>query len=151
MQLKTWHIIFLTIIGLISCFAIAIYFLSINQNQYKNPDINYGSGAEYATTIIDGDTFILNNGETIRILCVDTPEKGSVGYEEAKTYLSSIVYGKNIKIERAGLDKYNRTLAWVYSEDKSTDKVDMLINKEIIDNEFGVLFEYNNTDCSKVK
>lgn len=103
---------------------------------------------ENAIFIIDGDTFELSNGEIIRLLCVNTPEKSEDGYEEAKAFLSSSILGKNISIERQGIDKYNRTLAWVSAENNWNIT---LINKQIVDNELGILFEYNETDCSRMK
>jgi len=51
---------------------------------------------------------------------------------------------KEISIERDGLDKYNRTLAWVYLDS-------VLINKEIVEKGFGVVYEYNGTDCERVR
>jgi endonuclease YncB( thermonuclease family) len=83
---------------------------------------------------------------------VDAPELGDAGYEEAKDYLSSLLVlsgtgagegEENIRIERQGIDKYNRTLAWIYSGET-------LINKEIIDNGYGEVFEYDGTNCSLV-
>lgn len=92
---------------------------------------------------VDGDTLELSSGEIIRLLCVDTPELGKEGYDEAKAFLSSQASLEDIQIERHGFDMYNRTLAWVYSGKN-------LINKEIIDNGYGSVFPYNGTDCGRV-
>jgi endonuclease YncB( thermonuclease family) len=73
---------------------------------------------------------------------VDTPEEGKEGYEEAKAFLS-LKLSEDIRIERQGLDNYNRTLAWVYFGET-------LVNKEIIDNEYGTIFPYNGTNCTRV-
>lgn len=93
--------------------------------------------------VIDGDTFIYE-GKTIRLLCVDTPELGSKGYEEASDFLFQLINNQNLTLEEQGLDKYNRTLAWVYTEDN------LLVNKEIIKEGYGKIFIYENTDCSKL-
>jgi len=93
---------------------------------------------------IDGDTLELADGEIVRLLCVDAPELGDVGYEEARDYLSSqISLLENLRIERRGQDKYNRTLAWIYLGET-------LINKEIIDNGYGEVYSYEGTNCSRI-
>ena len=114
--------------------------------------INYNSGIKEKESknqiaeIIDGDTFRLENGDVVRLLCVDTPEKGEQGYEEAKSFLEDrLLYqdSNNIRLEGNTTDKYNRLLRWVWVNDS-------LINKEIIDEGYGDLFEYGGTDCSLV-
>lgn len=128
-------LISIVVLALIIFFAIKI----LTNVQYNTSEDN-----QKGIRIIDGDTFETSKGETIRLLCVDTPEIGENGYEEASDYLSSLILGKDITIEREGFDNYNRTLAWIYSGD-------VLVNKEIVDNGFGELFEYNGTDCERMK
>lgn len=93
--------------------------------------------------VIDGDTFEYNS-EVIRLVCVDTPETGDSGYAEASAFLSSSIYGKELRIDRHGEDKYNRTLAYVYVND-------LFINKEIVDKGYGKLFVYGNESCEGMK
>ena len=134
---------------LIFVISFAVSLISNQQNQNQNQDQQAKTIEQAASiTIIDGDTFQTANGETIRLLCVDTPELGTKGSEEAKAYLSALILGKDIAIETAGAgaDKYNRTLAWVYSSDKS-----ILVNKEIVDSGFGSFWDYNETDCGRMK
>lgn len=102
---------------------------------------------ENAMTIIDGDTFETADGEKIRLLCVDTPEKGEKGYNEAGDYLGVMILGRDIIIERSGFDKYNRTLAWI---SVNTLNGAILVNKEIVNNGFGKLFPYNGTNCTRM-
>src|SRR3989338_1514229 len=147
-NLKT-AIIILTLIGLAFCFGEAIYLLNDYDNSLNDAGNNYS-----VIRVIDGDTFVLSdsdggNEETIRLLCVDTPEFGDSGYEEAKSYLSSVLFAKEIEIERAeGLDLYNRTLAWVSYEDDFGNEV--LINKEIVNLGFGEEFVYGGADCGEL-
>ena len=143
---KTTLIVILAVLALIGCFALVIYLLSNNGNNNSIESNDSGNDSyNYAIEVIDGDTFAIDKGEIIRLLCVDTPEEGDSGYAEAKNYLSSIIISENgnLTIERRGLDKYNRTLAWVYVGG-------LLINKELIDNELGTLFEYEGMNCSRV-
>jgi len=129
-------IIILLIIMLILYFAIRII--------YNQQPIILNS-EENALYIIDGDTLETSDGETIRLLCVDTPEEGEEGYEEAKNFLSAAIVEANLTIERQGTDKYNRTLAWIIVDEN------ILLNKEIVNQGFGNLFEYNNTNCERMK
>ena len=71
--------------------------------------------------VIDGDTIILNNGEKVRLLGVDTPElhhpqKPVQCYaQEAKKFTEKQVLGKIVKLTFEGPKKYHygRTLDWV--------------------------------------
>lgn len=73
---------------------------------------------EQATIIevIDGDTMKTNNNETIRLLHINTPEKGEKCYSEAKTRLKELVENKTVWLERdmQDKDKYNRKLRYVF-------------------------------------
>lgn len=77
--------------------------------------------------VIDGDTLTLTSGEKIRLIGMNTPEKGQPGYEEAKKTLEDLVSKKTIDIQfdTQKLDKYQRTLAYVYVDN-------LFINKELI-------------------
>jgi len=66
------------------------------------------------TRVIDGDTLIINNETTIRLLNINTPEKGKTGYEDAKAFLSSLE-NLTIEFESTGTEKYGRTLARIYA------------------------------------
>jgi micrococcal nuclease len=68
--------------------------------------------------IIDGDTFEVKKffflKERVRILGVNTPEKGEKNYKEATDSLRKLC-GSSVKLKRMGFDRYKRTLAVVYS------------------------------------
>lgn len=66
---------------------------------------------EYA---IDGDTFITDTGERIRILGIDAPEIGRPWSEESRESLTFQIEDKKILLRiqsHKPMDKYNRTLA----------------------------------------
>ena len=74
------------------------------------------------TEVIDGDTVVLDNGEHVRYLGIDTPEihhptkpKQCYGEEAAKRN-QELVEGKYVFLERdkEDRDKYNRLLRYVY-------------------------------------
>ena len=63
---------------------------------------------------LDGDTIdVLHNQrpERIRLSGIDCPEKGQAYGQKAKQAASAIAFGKNVKIQTHGHDKYKRTLA----------------------------------------
>lgn len=62
---------------------------------------------------IDGDTFILEDNRTIRLININTPEKNEKGYEEAKTFLSQFESKKALLADK-GTEKYGRTLGRIY-------------------------------------
>ena len=68
-------------------------------------------------SITDGDTFRTADGTRIRIVGVDTPERGDCYFAEASAHLGELIPpGTNVRlaydVER--LDRYGRTLAYVY-------------------------------------
>jgi endonuclease YncB( thermonuclease family) len=64
--------------------------------------------------VIDGDTLQLRDGRTIRLINVNSPEKGMPNADLSKQFLKSFE-NKSIQIETTEQDKYQRTLARIYS------------------------------------
>ncbi|MCS7123687.1 MAG: thermonuclease family protein [Candidatus Aenigmarchaeota archaeon] len=66
--------------------------------------------------ILDGDTIILENGEKVRLIGIDAPEKNEKCYASAKSFLEEILKDKNITLEKEWKerDNYNRLLRHVY-------------------------------------
>jgi micrococcal nuclease len=77
--------------------------------------------------IIDGDTFRLTNGDTIRLIGIDAPELSQPGGEVSRKYLAHLILGKPITLEKGheDRDKYHRLLRFVYIND-------LCINEEMI-------------------
>lgn len=65
--------------------------------------------------IIDGDTIVINDS-SIRLLGINSPEKGEKYYEEARDYLENLSLGKmvNLKKSKEDLDRYGRKLRYVF-------------------------------------
>ena len=68
------------------------------------------------TTVEDGDTFTLGGGQAVRMIGVDTPERGAEGFDASKNTLTTLIQGKTVYLEydRYQDDKYGRILAWVW-------------------------------------
>ena len=64
--------------------------------------------------VIDGDTLKTTEGETLRLANINTPEKNKPGYDQAKNFLEKYE-NQTVTIEDLGADKYQRTLARIYT------------------------------------
>lgn len=72
------------------------------------------------THVVDGDTVDVSNGERIRIIGIDTPERGECGYEQAARELGSLVAGRTVTLVRGAQDdrdRYGRLLRYVDTSD----------------------------------
>jgi len=80
-----------------------------------------------ARSIKDGDTIILENGEEVRYIGIDTPEESQPYFEEAKEFNRKMVEGKRVFLEydQETKDKYSRTLAYVWVDS-------LLVNAELV-------------------
>ncbi len=93
--------------------------------------------------VIDGDTIELKGGDKLRLLAVDTPEKGEPYYKEAKQFLEELTLGKvaEIKYSLRRRDKYGRLLGYLFVDGR-------FVNKEIIENGLGYLYLFKDNDLS---
>ena len=70
--------------------------------------------------VFDGDTVRISDGRTVRLLGIDTPEKGEPWAEEARRWLVKESMGQVVSLaECEKKDKYGRTLAMMNSSGKS--------------------------------
>lgn len=74
--------------------------------------------------VIDGDTIILKNDTRVRLIGIDTPEKGECYYKKAKKKLRKLIKGKKVKLkyDEDKWDKYDRKLAYIYKGKKFINK-----------------------------
>ncbi len=80
-----------------------------------------------ATSVHDGDTFTLGDGQRVKLIGVNAPELDKCGSLEAKDFLTTLVLNKTIKITNEKRDTYGRRmgLVWVGS---------ILVNEELLKN-----------------
>lgn len=71
----------------------------------------------FVTRVVDGDTIVIEGGERVRLLYIDTPERGKPCYAEATRRMSELIGAGNITLERSGENKdvYGRLLRYVYA------------------------------------
>ncbi len=123
-----------------------------NYNSQKGEfNIPIGKSYDYSDILVkravDGDTLLLENGERVRLIGIDTPEmhESSKLYRDSKKtnqdvetikelgrqsyqFTKNLVEGKRVRLEFdvERQDKYNRLLAYVYLKDGT------FVNAEIV-------------------
>jgi micrococcal nuclease len=77
--------------------------------------------------VIDGDTFRLITGETVRLIGIDAPELSQPGGNKSRQYLTQLILNKGVTLKKGyeDRDKYRRLLRFVYLGD-------VCINEEMI-------------------
>ena len=101
------------------------------------PELDLSSGRRYRVTVarvFDGDTFETATGQRVRLLGIDSPEvqhgdkPGDDYGEEARRWLDLVCNGKKVTLQEGvePIDRYGRTLAWVYLENGRLLNADIL-------------------------
>lgn len=76
--------------------------------------------------IIDGDTFVIETGEHVRIVGINAPEMKTIYGEPAKEHLALLIGGKTVDLENdhisANKDVYGRLLRYIYYNGIDIDK-----------------------------
>ncbi len=111
-------------------------------NFYQGSAISNGQTKEQVTVtnVIDGDTIVIIGGERVRLLGIDTPEKGEFFYKEAKTRLEQLVEKKNVTLEKEGenKDKYGRLLRYIFIDDTN-------INLKLVEEGYAICYFYDKS------
>ncbi|WP_192962468.1 thermonuclease family protein [Methanothermobacter thermautotrophicus] len=71
----------------------------------------------YCYHVVDGDTIDVEGVGRIRLVGVNTPERGEPGYREATDFVKSMCLGRTVQLDIDDAkrnDKYGRVLAVVY-------------------------------------
>ena len=113
----------------LAVYALILAFLACLSAYYLLPRIEIPpvESEEERIRVIDGDTFAFANGTSVRLICIDAPEKGEEGYAEAGEYLSSLIINSTLRLESdvSETDAYGRLLRYVYSDD-------VFVNREMV-------------------
>ncbi len=126
MKAYRWHL------AVIAVFAVVLAFnFAENQNLYT------------VTEVYDGDTIKIDDGRIVRLIGVDAPEVESPYRHlepfgnESKAYMETFVLKKKVRISsgKEPLDKYGRTLAYVYLKDGT------LVNGRIIKDGWAMAYQ----------
>jgi len=90
------------------------------------------------TRIIDGDTIEIETGERVRLICMDTPERGEPGYTEAAQYLQSLILNKEVKMVKdiSEVGKYGRLVRYIYLDD-------LFVNEKMVLEGYAEVYPYH--------
>ena len=123
--------------------ALALLAIAYFKRQVAPPERATAPGRPAATRlcirVVDGDTLVLDGGERVRLIGVDTPEtvdpRRPVQYfgKEASAFTRRLAQGKTVRLEydQDTRDRYERTLAYVYFSDGT------FLNAELIRQGYG--------------
>ena len=107
--------------------AVGVTFL-VNQKTDKTATV---------TAIIDGDTFVIDSGESVRLIGIDSPERGDPYYFEARDKLSSLVKNETVLLvrDKENKDQYGRLLRYVW-------RSNIFINAEMVSSGYATVYPY---------
>lgn len=93
--------------------------ISNNNSDISNPPFNaHYEASGFCPYVVDGDTIDVNGVGRIRLVGVNTPERGQPGYQEAKDFVKNLCLYKTVYLDMDNekhYDKYGRVLAVVYA------------------------------------
>jgi endonuclease YncB( thermonuclease family) len=110
----------LLVIGIIILFVL-IFVLTFDHGAFLKNLTGSSIGQELnqemkqVTKVIDGDTLLIEDGVSVRLLGIDADERGYPCYYQAKNRLEELVLGKEVYLERGKEDKdiYDRELRYI--------------------------------------
>lgn len=94
-------------------------------NKYDDTDCEVEETA-ICTEVVDGDTIYLDNGKKVRLVGVNTPERGVEGYITSKLFVQKLCLNNKVGLDiddSKPTDKYGRTLAVVIVDGKNLNEM----------------------------
>ena len=86
------------------------------------------------TQVIDGDTINVNGKTLVRLIGINSPEKGQCFYSESRQATSKFLHGKSVYLEKeiTGQDDYGRLLRYVFLPAAGDRDDNLLVNDYIV-------------------
>jgi len=97
------------------------------------------------TRVIDGDTVVLEDDERVRLLGIDTPERGQYFYQDATDYLVERIENKKVRLVSGheDRDKYDRLLRYIYLDN-------ILVNTELIEKGLATAYIFEEDEYTEI-
>ncbi len=116
--------------GIVALGAILILALTAQAPPSYPPTIT-----AWCAYVIDGDTIrcdIDGKSESIRLIGINTPERGEPGWKEARDFVKDLCLEKYVRLEFdvEGRDRYGRMLAYVFSSAPGGEET--FVNRELL-------------------
>ena len=127
MDKKTNKSLFIGGIIIVTLLVVAGFIIRTSQE-------NQESETRVVVQIIDGDTFMVDTGDYIRLIGVNAPEEDENFYNESADFLKSLIFLKDISLEKDKSDKdtYGQLLRYAYLDYKNGTTIS--INQELTRN-----------------
>ncbi len=84
---------------------------------YKNKILQKDADTFLVREVFDGDSFLIELNEDVRLVNLDAPQLKYCMGKEAKERLEELILHKEIRLEEAGMGEFNRILVFVYVDD----------------------------------
>jgi len=128
-------------VGLVGLLVLLV--LGIRLVEQIGPE-KFGNERFVVVRAIDGDTIELNGGDRVRLLGIDSPEKGEPLYDQATQFMAQMTLGKTVEIKYSGRrrDHYGRILGFVIVDDT------LLVNAEMLKKGLANVYLFQDTDNS---
>ncbi len=120
---------------------VLLFILNYNFLDNKLEEFFIDDDVKLIVRVIDGDTVEVESEEVVRLLGINTPEKGEDYYREAKEFLEGFVLNKSVRLVygKEKKDMYGRTLAYLFLRDVN-------VNQKIIENGLGNFYYLSDKD-----
>ena len=116
----------------IAILLVLVGFLAFGPNQDRQE--NKVSAAQKVERVIDGDTIVMPDDVRVRLIGIDSPEKGECFYEESRQFAIDFLEGKDVILEKeiSGTDIFGRLLRYVILPADSDTADSLLVNGHIV-------------------
>jgi len=131
----------LILLGLLLLFLAVIDISSLYIWKITSPTSQQSStiSSGKVTSVIDGKTLRLDNGEYVRLLGIDSPQQGSTYYDESVNALKLMVLDKQVKLEKdtTNTDSNGNMLRYVYVDFNGQQ---LFVNQELVRQGYALSF-----------
>jgi micrococcal nuclease len=101
---------------------------------YGDYDDGFENRVHLVSAVVDGDTIFVDDNVKVRLLGMNAPELDECFGEESRKYLSKIVLGRKVFLEKdqKATDQYGRLLRYVILRNENPEMDDVFVNSLIV-------------------
>jgi len=129
-------------LGLFFVLALSLFVSSIYVFN-ANGEIDYEAEVE---NVVNGDTFEIATGKTVRLADVNAPDYRQRGYSQAKSYLTSLLDDKTVYLDVSGKSETDSDQEWLvcvaYLAFNETHFLN--VNKAVVDGKYATINDDEN-------